>query len=63
VVVDATVDFLTGSATGTAFGGVDWSLTCPADNPPPDLEWRGVPLQERSGTGYLFLAPARAAPG
>jgi hypothetical protein len=63
VVVDATVDLLTGGVTGMPFGGIDWSLTCPADNPPPDLEWRGVPLQERSGTGYLSLAPARAAPG
>jgi hypothetical protein len=51
VVVDTTVDFLSVGTTGTTFRGVDWSLTCPADNPPADLEWRGVPLQERSGSG------------
>jgi hypothetical protein len=51
VAVDATVDFLSVGAAESTFGGVDWSLTCPADNPPADLEWRGVPLQERSGSG------------
>jgi hypothetical protein len=51
VVVDTTVDFLSVGAEGSTFTGVDWSLTCPVDNPPADLEWRGVPLQERSGSG------------
>jgi hypothetical protein len=63
VVVDTTVDLLTGGAVGVPFRGIDWSLTCPADNPPPDLEWRGVPLQERSGIGSSFFVLARAAPG